>query len=150
MRLLECGALFESITVMVQKETARRFCAPFPSREAGAVTVAIAWRAVPQVLFDVSRGSFFPAPKVDSSVIKLVPRGEAPFAVRDEAVLFRVIRGAFSQRRKTLLNCLSGAFSVSKSEMSDKLHVAGVAASSRAEALDLAAFAQIADALADI
>jgi len=147
MRLLECGALFESITVMVQKETARRFCAPLPSREAGAVTVAIAWRAASKVLFDVSRGSFFPAPSVDSSVIKLVPRGAAPFAVRDEDVLLRVIRGAFSQRRKTLLNCLSGAFSISKPEMSANLDAAGVNASARAEELDLAAFARIADAL---
>jgi len=150
MRLLECGALFESITVMVQKETARRFCAPLPSREAGAVTVAIAWRAAARVLFDVSRGSFLPAPGVDSSVIKLAPHSQAPFAVRDEDVLFRVIRGAFSQRRKTLLNCLSGAFSIPKPEMSGKLDAAGVNASARAEGLDLAAFARIADVLTDI
>ena len=149
MQLLESRLPFESITVMVQKDTAQRFCAPLPSRQAGAVTVSIAWYADCQHLFDVGKGSFLPAPKVDSSVIKLVPRLHPPFAVRDESVLFKAIRGAFSQRRKTLLNCLSGAFSLPKAEMSAILNAAGVDPTSRAEQLDLAAFVRIANALAD-
>ena len=148
MLLLESKLPLESITVMVQKETAQRFCAPLPSRQAGAVTVSIAWYAHCKHLFDVSKGSFLPAPKVDSSVIKLTPHSKPPFDVSDEAILFQVIRGAFSQRRKTLLNCLSGAFSLSKAETSAILSAAGVDPATRAEQLDLAAFTRIANALA--
>ena len=147
MRLLESKLPLESITVMVQKETARRFCAPLPSRQAGAVTVSIAWYADCQYLFDVGKGSFLPAPKVDSAVIKLVPHRQAPFDVIDETILFKAIRGAFSQRRKTLLNCLSSAFSLPKAEMSAILAAAGIDPASRAEQLDLAAFVRIANAL---
>ena len=150
MRLLESKLAVQSITVMVQKDAARRFCAPLPSRQAGAVTVSIAWYACCQHLFDVSRGSFLPAPKVDSSVIKLIPRQEPPLAVLDEAIFFKVIRGAFSQRRKTLLNCLSGAFSLSKTEMASIFVSAEVDPTLRAEQLDLAAFVRIADALTNI
>jgi len=149
MKLLEQRLPLESITVMVQKETARRFCAPLPSRQAGAVTVSIAWYAQCKHLFDVAKSSFLPAPKVDSSVIKLVPHSQAPFDVRDEAMLSQTIRGAFSQRRKTLLNCLSTAFSLPKPEMSAILESASINPASRAEQLDLADFVRIANALAD-
>jgi len=147
MRLLESGIAFESVTVMVQKETARRFVAPLPSREAGAITMAIAYRADCRALFDVSAGCFLPKPKVDSSVIKLTPHHRPPVDVRDQAMLFAVIRAAFSQRRKTLLNCLSNAFTLPKPEVSELLCSAGVALASRGEQLDLATVARIADAL---
>ena len=148
MRLLESKLPLESITVMVQKETARRLCAPLPSREAGAVTVSIAWYAACEYLFDVGRGSFLPAPKVDSAVIKLTPHREPPLPIADEALLFQTIRGAFSQRRKTLLNCLSMSLSLPKSEMGAILSSAQVSPTLRAEDLDLAAFVRIANALA--
>ena len=147
MRLLESGIVFESITVMVQKETARRFCAPLPSREAGAVTMAIAYRADCKILFEVSRGCFLPPPNVDSTVIKLTLHPQPPVEVRDPDMLFAVIRAAFSQRRKTLLNCLSGAFALPKSEVSELLTGIHVAPAVRGEQLDLAAIARIADAL---
>jgi len=147
MRLLECGAPFESITVMVQKETARRFCAPLPSREAGAVTMSIAYRATCRVLFEVSRGCFLPPPNVDSTVIKLTPHPQPPVDVADQTMLFAVIRAAFSQRRKTLLNCISGAFELPKTEVSELLQSVGVDPMARGEQLDLAAIARIANTL---
>ena len=147
MRLLESGISFESITVMVQKETARRFCAPLPSREAGAVTMSIAYRADCRVLFEVSRGCFLPAPNVDSAVIKLAPHPQSPVDVADECMLLAVIRAAFSQRRKTLLNCLSSAFTLPKAKVAELLHGVQVAADARGEQLDLAAIARIANAL---
>ena len=147
MRLLESGIKAQSITVMVQKDTALRFCAPLPSRGAGAVTVAIAWYAETKLLFDVSRGSFFPRPEVDSAVIQLVPHTLPPYPVRDEEMLRQVIRAAFSQRRKTLLNCLSGALAIPKPEIKSVLEGAGINPGARAEQLELHGFAKIADAL---
>ncbi|MCL2857419.1 MAG: 16S rRNA (adenine(1518)-N(6)/adenine(1519)-N(6))-dimethyltransferase RsmA [Oscillospiraceae bacterium] len=147
MGLLESGIAFESITVMVQKETARRFCAPLPSREAGAVTMAIAYRAACRILFEVSRGCFLPPPNVDSAVIKLTPHQKPPVDVIDQAMLFAVIRAAFSQRRKTLLNCISSAFNLPKAEVSELLTGVQVASTARGEQLDLADIARIADTL---
>ena len=147
MRLLESGVPFRSITVMLQKETAARICAPLPSRQAGAITVAIRWRAHAEILFDVSRGSFLPAPDVDSAVIKLTPRTHPPYPIEEEAVLFQTIRHAFSQRRKTLLNCLSSGFGLPKSETAQILETAEIDPARRAEALDLAAFARLANAI---
>ena len=149
MRLLECGIAFESITVMVQKETARRFCAPLPSREAGAITMAIAYRASCRILFEVSRGCFLPPPNVDSTVIKLTPHPQPPVDVLNPAMLFAVIRAAFSQRRKTLLNCISAAFTLPKPDAAALLQSAGIDPSARGEQLDLAAIARIADALTE-
>ena len=147
MRLLESGVPFQSITVMLQKETAARICAPLPSRQAGAITVAIRWRAQAEILFEVSRGSFFPAPDVDSAVIKLTPRAEPPYPIEEEAVLFQTIRHAFSQRRKTLLNCLSSGFGLPKDRVADILAGAEIPPNTRAEALDLAAFARLSNAV---
>ena len=149
MRLLECGAKFESVTVMVQKETARRFCAPLPSREAGAITMAIAYRASCRILFEVSRGSFLPPPNVDSAVIQLTPHTLPPVDVLEPDMLFAVIRAVFAQRRKTLLNNISAAFTLPKPETAALLHSVGVDPTARGEALDLAAIARVADALTE-
>lgn len=147
MALLEKKLPLRSITVMMQKETARRICAPVPSREAGAVTAAVRWRSEPELLFAVSAGSFYPPPDVDSAVVRLTPRAEPPAAVCDEALFFRVIRGAFSQRRKTLLNSLSSALGRDKASLSELLRAAEVDPGARAEALTLEAFARIANML---
>jgi 16S rRNA (adenine1518-N6/adenine1519-N6)-dimethyltransferase len=132
---------------MMQKETARRICAPIPSREAGAVTAAVRWRSEPELLFDVSRGSFYPPPDVDSSVIRLNLRKAPPFPVSDEKLLLSVIRGAFSQRRKTVLNSLSSALGLSKAVAADIFAAASVDPSKRAEALALPDFCSIANQL---
>lgn len=147
MKLLEDRLPVKSITVMVQKEAAQRICAPMPSRQAGAITAAIHYYAEPRILFEVSPGSFLPPPDVQSAVIRLELRGAPPIAVREEALLFRVIKAAFAQRRKTLLNCLCAGFPIPKAEMSALLASAGIAGSARAEQLLLADFGRVADAL---
>lgn len=146
MRLLESRLPVETITVMVQKEAAVRLCAAPGTRECGAVSLAVQYYAQARTLFPVSRGSFLPAPHVDSAVIQLTVRKEPPFAVRDEAGLFRVIRAAFGQRRKTLANALTGG-GFDKDAVRRAMQAAGVAETARAEELSLPAFAALADAL---
>lgn len=144
MSLLEQRLPIRSITVMVQKEAAQRICAQPGTRDSGAISAAVRYYSQPRVLFPVSRGSFLPAPEVDSAVIRLDLHPTPPVAVADEATLFRVIRGAFGQRRKTVLNTLSAALELPKEETRALLEQAGVPATARAEALTLEQFAAIA------
>lgn len=145
MKLLEDRLPLRSITVMIQKEAARRICAPLPSRQAGALTAAVRYYAEPQVLFDVSPGSFMPAPDVTSSVIRLDLRKTPTVDVENEAMLFRVIKAAFAQRRKTLLNALGAGFAIDKASIAAGIEAAGVSSSARAEQLSLDDFAAIAN-----
>lgn len=147
MTILEAKLPIASLTVMVQKEAAQRICAAPGSREVGAVSIAVQYYAQPKVLFPVSRGSFMPAPDVDSAVIRLDVRKEPPVAVEKEENFFKVVKGAFSQRRKTLSNTLSSAFGMSKADVTLWLERAGVAANLRAEQLSMEQFAAIANAL---
>ncbi len=146
MSILEAHLPIESLTVMVQKEAAQRICAAPGSREVGAVSIAVQYYAEPKVLFPVSRGSFMPAPDVDSAVIRLDIRKEPVVDVKKEEDFFKVVKGAFSQRRKTLANTLSSSFGVSKAQVNDWLEDAGVASNLRAEQLSMAQFADIANA----
>ncbi len=146
MSILEAHLPIESLTVMVQKEAAQRICALPGSREVGAVSIAVQYYAQPKILFPVSRGSFMPAPDVDSAVIRLDIRKEAPVSVVNEDTFFKVVKGAFSQRRKTLSNTLSSSFGVSKNQANLWLERAGVAANLRAEQLSMEQFAAIANA----
>ena len=149
MHLLESRLPFGSITVMVQKEAADRLCAAPGTRECGAVSLAVQYYAAPEMLFRVSRGSFMPAPNVDSAVIRLTVRPEPPCAVADERRLFSLIRAAFAQRRKTLQNSLCGA-GLSRQQVADALAAADVAPTARAEQLTLAQFAAIARAVESV
>ena len=144
--LLESRLPVENITVMVQKEAAQRLCAAPGTREAGAVTLAVQYYAESETLFSVSRGSFMPAPNVDSAVIRLTVRKTPPCPVKDEAVLFRLIRAGFNQRRKTLLNSLTGA-GYTKEQLTAAFAAAGLSPTARAEQLTLPEFAALADAL---
>ena len=146
MKLLEDRLSVRSITVMVQKEAADRLTAAPGTRDSSAITVAVSYYAEAQTLFGVSAGSFMPAPKVDSAVIKLTLR-TPDHAPRDEAALFRLIKAAFAQRRKTVLNSLSSSLPLDKSAVSDILNTAGVDPALRAERLTLDDFIRIADAL---
>ena len=146
MKLLEDRLNVSSVTVMVQKEAAVRLCAEPGSRDSSAITAAVRYYCDPELLFHVSAGSFMPAPKVDSAVIRLNLR-EPSVHPRDEALLFRVIRGAFAQRRKTVLNSLSSSLSLDKGELSDILCKAGVDPGARAERLTLQNFSDISDAV---
>ncbi len=146
MGLLEQRLPVRSITVMVQKEAAQRLCAKPGTREVGAVSIAVRYYSEPKVLFQVSRGSFLPSPDVDSTVIRLDVHDE-PAVDADCKTFFKVVRAAFSMRRKTILNCLSTGLSVSKEQASQVLERAGVPVSARAEQLSMEQFAQIANAV---
>lgn len=150
MRLLEEKLNVSSITVMVQKEAAQRICANVGTRQCGAVTAAVWYYSEPELLFNVSSGSFMPAPKVDSAVIRLNIRKEPPVSVKSEEVFFKTIKAAFSQRRKNIANSLSGALSVGKQEIISVLEDCGIPASKRAEELTLENLGKIADRLCDI
>ena len=147
MKLLEDRIPVKAITVMVQKEAAQRICAPVGSRESGAVTVSVNYYAVPELLFHVSAGSFMPAPKVDSAVMRLNVRSQPPVQV-EEAQFFRVVKAAFSQRRKVIANSLSAGLGMDKAAVSELLSRARIPANARAEKLSLDDFAAIANELA--
>lgn len=147
MKLLEDKLPISAITVMVQKEAAQRICAEVGSRQSGAVTVSVNYYAKPEMLFGVSAGSFMPAPKVDSAVIRLDILKEPPVKVDDEKKFFDVVKAAFSQRRKILANSLSSGLSLEKSEVNEILAKSGIPENVRAEKLSLQNFADIANNL---
>ncbi len=145
-KLLECGE-FETITVMIQREVARRICAAAGTADYGAFTVLVNWYAQPEMLFDVPPGCFIPQPKVTSSVIRLKRRDTPPVQVKNEVLFFRIVRAAFAQRRKTLVNALSAGFGEISKESIEKCVVdSGFDAKIRGEMLSLGDFAKIADA----
>ena len=147
MRLLEERLPITSVTVMVQKEAADRLCAKPGTRACGAVSAAVQYYAEPEILFDVSRGSFMPAPNVDSAVIRLKIRKEPAVTVADEKLFFRVVKAAFAQRRKTAVNSVSNTLGLKKQAVTDAFVRAGIEANARAEALTLEQFAALANAL---
>lgn len=147
MKLLEEKLPISAITVMVQKEAAQRICAEVGSRQSGAVTVSINYYAKPEMLFPVSAGSFMPAPKVDSAVIRLNVLSEPPVKVNDEKKFFSVVKASFAQRRKVISNSLSSGLSLSKEKTAEILEKAGVPLNARAEKLSLQDFADIANNL---
>ena len=103
------SAPFRSVTVLLQKEVARRLAAPQGSPEGGAFSLYLQYYMETSLLFEVPREKFFPSPKVDSAVLRCVRRERPAVAVEDEAFFFRVVRGAFLLRRKTLANSLAAA-----------------------------------------
>lgn len=147
MRLLEQRLPVEQITVMVQKEAAERLTAAPGSRLAGAITYAVHYYAAPRMLFTVQPGSFFPPPKVTSAVIQLRPHETPPVFVRSEDALFRTIRAAFSQRRKTAANAVSAGLGVPKEAVLAALRAAGLSPAARPEQLTLHDYAALSDAL---
>ncbi len=147
MYLLEAKLPIRAITVMVQKEAAARITAAPGSRAVGAISFAIRYYSEPTVLFQVSRGSFLPAPEVDSTVIRLDLRPNPSVSVRNETYYFEVIKGAFSQRRKTLANSLSSYFGYTKESILDVLRQCGLPETIRVEQCSEAQLAGIADTL---
>ena len=150
MKLLGDRLPIESLTVMVQKEAAQRIAAKPGTRDCGALTAAIHYYSEPEKLFDVGKNSFVPAPKVDSSVIRLKIRKEPPVSVPDEKYFFKVIRASFGQRRKTLANSVSGGLGFTKDEILCALERCGLSPTARAEELSLEDFAAFSAALAEI
>ncbi len=137
MRLLEEKLPFKKIIVMVQKEAGDRLCAQIGSRESGAVTVAVNYYAKARKLFDVSRGSFMPSPKVDSCVIELDLTAKGDYFVEDERLFFKMVKSAFAQRRKTILNSISSGMGVEKEKLTTAIENAGLTLTARAEALTM-------------
>ena len=144
MMLLEERLPIDSITVMVQKEAADRLCANLGTREVGAVTVAVRYYSEPKKLFDVSKGNFLPAPKVDSAVIRLDIKENTALSDDEQKNFFKIVRASFCQRRKTLSNSLSSGLGLSKAEVNDMLDKAGVPQNARAEQLTMDDFLSLA------
>lgn len=142
MRLLEEELPLDEIVVMVQKEVADRMVSPPGSKEYGALSVAVQYYTEPRIVTKVSRGAFMPPPDVDSSVVGLRVRSEAPVDAPRET-FFRVVKAAFGQRRKTLGNALTG-LGVEKQAVQEILNLAGIDASRRGETLSLEEFALLA------
>ena len=148
--LLESG-LFETVTVMIQREVARRICALPNTPDYGAFGVFVQWHAGTELLFDVPPSCFVPQPKVTSSVIRLTRRAAPPVPVRDEELLFRIVRAAFNQRRKTLVNALASQVpGVTKEDVEKTLEALGYDTRIRGEVLDLGGFAKISDKIPEI
>ena len=145
---LEAGC-FETITVMIQKEVAKRMNAKPGTADYGAFTLLVQWHCETEILFDVSPNCFMPAPKVTSSVIQLRKRSAPVCSVQDEQLMFRVIRAAFNQRRKTLNNALASGFGeLSKQDIAAAIGECGFDERVRGEALSLEQFALLSDVLA--
>ena len=137
MMLLENNLPIKSITVMVQKEAAQRLCAKVGSRESGAITVAVNYYADVKKLFSVSRGSFMPAPNVDSAVIRIDLKDAGKLDKETEDAFFKIVKYAFAQRRKTLLNSLSAQMNIEKDKLVTILESININPSVRVEQLDI-------------
>ena len=138
---------FSSITVMIQREVARRICAAPGTADYGAFSVYCQYHTRPEFLFDVGPQCFLPAPKVTSSVLRMTPRPEPPVPVADPQLFFRVVRAAFAQRRKTLLNALSAGLGRGKDEIRAALAACGLPEDVRGERLSFEGFAALTEAL---
>lgn len=137
MLLLESRLPIKSITVMVQKEAAQRLCAKVGSRDSGAITVGVNYYGTAKTLFNVSRGSFMPAPNVDSAVIRIDLNKNYPLDEEEEKFFFKVVKSGFSQRRKTAANAVASLMGIGKDKVYSALKAAGLAENVRIEALDM-------------
>lgn len=137
---------FETVTVMIQREVALRICAQPGTGDYGAFGIFVNYYMEPELLFEVPPTCFIPQPKVTSAVIKLKRRKNPPVKVIDEKLLFKVVRAAFNQRRKTLVNALSSAFgNLTKDEIIKLVENSGVDSKIRGENLSIVSFAKISD-----
>lgn len=142
--ILEAG-IFDSVTVMIQKEVAQRICAAPNTADYGAFTILCQWYSDTSMLFNVPPSCFIPQPKVTSSVINMKKRDAPPADVGNEELMFRIVRAAFNQRRKTLVNAVSSGLGTDKEKVTECLERCGFDVRIRGEALSIAQFAQISD-----
>ena len=149
--LIEAGC-FQAITVMIQREVALRICAAPGSADYGAFSLFCQYYTTPELLFQVPPECFLPAPKVTSAVIRLVPRQTPPQDLVEEKLFFRVVKAAFAQRRKTLLNTLSSSLgsSLDKDGLRQAIQEAGLTPDVRGERLGIAEFAALAAKIRDL
>ena len=149
MGLFESNVPLSSITIMVQKEVADRMQVGPGTKDYGALSLAVQYYASPYIVANVPPNCFMPRPKVGSAVIRLTRYAEPPVQVKDEQLMFRLIRASFNQRRKTLVNGLNNSpeVQVSKEAVMSALEQMGLPATVRGEALTLEQFAQLANLL---
>lgn len=147
MKLLEDKLNLDSITVMVQKEVAERLADHPGGKEVGAITYSINYFTNPEIIIDVPRDCFVPSPNVDSAVIKLNVLKEPKIKVIDESVFFKVVKAAFMQKRKTLINSLTNSKIANKEFIETMLNTLNIDLRIRAEKLTLEEFGAIADYL---
>lgn len=151
MGLFEAHVPIENITVMVQKEVADRMQAGPGTKDYGALSLAVQYYAQPYIAANVPANCFMPRPTVGSAVIRLTLHTDMPVKVRDENLMFRIIRASFNQRRKTLLNGLNnrGEFSIPKEVIAEAIEELGVSPTIRGEALTLDQFATLSNIIYD-
>ena len=144
--------MFSSITVMVQKEVAKRICAKAGSSDYSAFSIYVQYYADAKILFDVPAGCFVPQPKVDSAVIRLNPLEQPSVAVKNEKLFFAIVRAAFNQRRKTLVNAISPAFGgrLDKADILSLMKTCNLDERIRGEKLTLEEYAKLSDAADDL
>ena len=149
MELLETKAPVESITVMVQKEVADRMMAKPGDKDCGAISLAVQYYADVYLAANVPPNCFTPRPRVASAVIRLTTRQTPPVETKNEKLMFGLIKAAFAQRRKTLVNAVSGSawLDIDKERIQNAIEKMGLSPTVRGEKLDLAAFAGLADHL---
>ena len=150
--LLEKQYKIESITVMIQKEVAERISATEKSKDYGALSIAVQYYCDVNYDFTVSAGCFIPQPKVDSSVITLTPTKEKKYKTNNEKLFFKIVKCAFGQRRKTLVNSISNqsGLSITKEQLAEVLEAMGLDARVRGEALSITQFCDLADRINEI
>ncbi len=146
MKLLEGRYDIKSITIMVQKEVGRRLCAKPGNKEYGAITISVNYYSNPSIVIDVTKDNFLPAPEVDSCVVKLDIREKPPVDLIDEKLFFELIKNAFCQRRKTILNSLASG-NRTKEELKNILEKLSIDEKLRAENLSIYDFANISNVL---
>ena len=152
MGLFESGVPIDNITVMVQKEVADRMKEGPGSKDYGALSLAVQYYAEPEIVANVPPNCFIPRPNVGSAVIRLTRHKEMPVEVKDPALMFKIIRASFNQRRKTLQNGLGNASEVpyTKEQIAAAIAEMGLTPTIRGEALSLAQFAQLSDILGEM
>ena len=152
MGLFEAHVPLENLTVMVQKEVAKRMEAGPGTKDYGALSLAVQYYAEPYSVANVPCNCFMPRPNVDSAVIRLTRHEQMPVAVKDEAQMFKMVRAAFNQRRKTLVNSLNNSpeLNFTKEEIQNALAEMNLSATVRGEALTLEQFAALSDLLSAI
>lgn len=151
MGLFESNVPIDNITVMVQKEVADRMKEGPGSKEYGALSLAVQYYAEPEIVANVPPNCFIPRPNVGSAVIRLTKHKEMPVQVKDPALMFKIIRASFNQRRKTLQNGLNNSpeLPYSKEQVAAAIEEMGLSPSVRGEALSLEQFAELSDRLGE-
>ncbi|QHI72203.1 16S rRNA (adenine(1518)-N(6)/adenine(1519)-N(6))-dimethyltransferase RsmA [Aminipila terrae] len=149
MKILEDGVKADSITIMMQKEVADRIKAEAGKKAYGALSVAVQYYCTVSHVANVPKEVFVPQPKVDSTVIRLDIRKEKPVKLKDEKIFFQCVKAGFGQRRKTMLNSLTGVCGLSKEQVGQVMESIGIDSGRRAETMNIDEFANLANSVYD-